>query len=100
MPERSSTVDLGGQSLFVHEWGALDAPPLLFVHGSGDDGGQAAPLAEAISDTWRVVSPDVPGHGRSPSVEPDRYLPSRVAALLAALLDELGIGSAVLAGFS
>ncbi len=93
-------VDLGGPSLFLHEWGEPDAPPLLFVHGSGDDGGQAAPLAEAISGAWWVVSPDAPGHGRSPSVEPDGYLPSRVAALLAALLAELGIGSAVLAGFS
>jgi pimeloyl-ACP methyl ester carboxylesterase len=100
MTERTSMVEIGGQRLFVREWGDPDAPVVLFVHGAGDDGGHAAPLANVLADTRRVVAPDVPGHGRSPAAEPEAYAPSRIVVLLAGLLDELAVEAAVLVGFS
>jgi pimeloyl-ACP methyl ester carboxylesterase len=59
MTERTTTVDVGGQPLFVREWGEPAAPPLVFLHGAGDDGAQAAPLAAALSDAARLVAPAV-----------------------------------------
>jgi pimeloyl-ACP methyl ester carboxylesterase len=100
MTERTRTVEVGRHVLFVHEWGERDTSVVLFVHGAGDDGGHAAPVASALAGSWRIVAPDVPGHGRSPRAEPDAYTPSRIVALLAGLLDELAIESAALVGFS
>src|SRR5437879_529934 len=100
MTERTRTVDVGRQPLFVREWGERDASVVLFVHGAGDDSGHARPLAGALADTWRVVAPDVPGHGRSPRAQPETYAPLRIVALLAGLLDELAIEAAALVGFS
>ena len=48
----------------------------------------------------RAIAPDPPGHGRSPSVPPDAYLPSRLAGLAAELLSELGVDRAAFVGFS
>jgi pimeloyl-ACP methyl ester carboxylesterase len=100
MTERTSTVEIGGRPLFVREWGEPVAPAVLFVHGAGDDGGHAAPLAAVLADTWRVVAPDIPGHGRSPVAEPEAYAPSRIVLLLVALLDELAVEAAAFVGFS
>jgi pimeloyl-ACP methyl ester carboxylesterase len=89
MTERTRRVDLGGQSLVLREWGQPDAPVVLFVHGAGDDGGHAAPLAAALADARRVIAPDAP-----------ECAPSEAVALLAQMLDVLGVEVAELAGFS
>src|SRR5919202_1315746 len=100
MTERTTTVDVAGQTLFLHEWGEPDARVALFLHGAGDDGRQAAALAAAVAVDYQVVAPDLPGHGRSPRGDPESYRPSRLASLVIALLDELGVASAALIGFS
>jgi pimeloyl-ACP methyl ester carboxylesterase len=46
-----------------------------------------------------VVAPDPPGHGRSPALPLDSYLPS-LASLAADLLSALGIERAAFLGFS
>jgi pimeloyl-ACP methyl ester carboxylesterase len=89
MTERTRTVDVGPQSLVLREWGATDAPLVLYVHGAGDDAGQASPLAAALQDVCRVIAPDAPAAA-----------PSEVVALLAGLLDELDVQAAALVGFS
>jgi pimeloyl-ACP methyl ester carboxylesterase len=84
----------------VREWGEPDARVVVFLHGAGDDGGQAAPLAHALAAAWRVIAPDAPGHGRSPRADDEAYRPRRVVRLLADLLDVLAIEAAPLVGFS
>jgi pimeloyl-ACP methyl ester carboxylesterase len=100
MTERTATVDVAGHSLFLHEWGEPAAPAVLFLHGSGDDGRQAAALAGTVAQDRRLVAPDLPGHGGSPRAHADSYRPSGVAALVVGLLDELGVAAAALVGFS
>ena len=100
MTERTTTVDVAGRSVFLREWGDPDAPVVLFLHGAGDDGRQAEGLVSAIAGDWRLVAPDLPGHGRSPRADVDEYRPTRLAALVLALLDDLGAASAALVGFS
>jgi pimeloyl-ACP methyl ester carboxylesterase len=99
MNERTRTVEVGAQPIFVHEWGDPGGGAVLFVHGTGDDGGQARALAAALP-AMRVAAPDVPGHGRSSSAEPPGYLPTAMVTQLAGLLDALAIESAALVGFS
>jgi pimeloyl-ACP methyl ester carboxylesterase len=52
--------------LAVWEWGAPDAPPILFAHGGFDFAGTYDTLAPRVADAgWRVVSWDQRGHGDS-----------------------------------
>jgi pimeloyl-ACP methyl ester carboxylesterase len=95
MTERAETVNAAGRSIVVRTWGGGGAPAALYVHGAGDDGSQAAPLAAGLTGRWRVVAPDLPPPGAA-----DAYAPSGVAAVLVAVLDALGIDTAVLVGFS
>lgn len=51
--------------LHVHEWGPADAPPLFCLHGVTSWGGRYRRLAEERLDAFRVLAPDLRGHGVS-----------------------------------
>jgi lipase len=52
--------------LHLHEWGDRDAPPLLCVHGVQAHGARYRKLAEErLASRYRVLAPDLRGHGRS-----------------------------------
>jgi pimeloyl-ACP methyl ester carboxylesterase len=89
-------------SLFVREWGSADAPAVLYWDGLGGCGLHASEIAPILVEKHglRVIAPDPPGHGRSPSFPPDAYLPSRLAELAVALTSELGVERAAFVGFS
>ena len=50
--------------LHLHEWGCADAPPVVCLHGVTSHGARFAHLAERLSG-FRVLAPDLRGHGRS-----------------------------------
>lgn len=50
--------------LHLHEWGSADAPPVVCLHGVTSHGARFAHLAERLSG-FRVLAPDLRGHGRS-----------------------------------
>ncbi|MBT9505661.1 alpha/beta hydrolase [Rhodoferax sp.] len=65
-PDRQRTVDSGGVSLAVYEWGELSAPPLILVHGAFDFARTFDVFAPLLADAgYRVVSYDQRGHGNS-----------------------------------
>lgn len=65
-PDRQRTVDSGGIALAVHEWGDIDAPPLILVHGAFDFARTFDVFAPLLADAgYRVVSYDHRGHGDS-----------------------------------
>ncbi|MER7480140.1 alpha/beta hydrolase [Streptomyces sp. NPDC126510] len=72
--------------LFHARLGAADAPAVLLVHGWGGDGREWSPHAEALAGRFRVIVPDLRGHGRSP-VPDEGNTPVEMADDLAALLD-------------
>ncbi|WP_105969497.1 alpha/beta fold hydrolase [Streptomyces geranii] len=85
--------------LFHTSLGADRSPALLLVHGWGGDGREWSPHAEALADRFRVVVPDLRGHGRSP-VPDTGNTPVAMADDLAALVTALGVGPVVAVGHS
>jgi pimeloyl-ACP methyl ester carboxylesterase len=74
-------------------------PLLVFVHGGGDDSRVWRPQLDALADEFTVVAWDEPGAGRSSNVPADFGL-ADYAHCLAALVDELALGPAHVAGLS
>ena len=65
-PDRQRRLNASGISLAVHEWGDIDAPPLLLVHGAFDFARTFDVFAPLLADAgYRVVSYDQRGHGDS-----------------------------------
>lgn len=90
---------LGRVRLFCTALGPEEGLPLLLVHGWGGDGREWSPHAESLADRFRVIVPDLRGHGRSEV--PDRAnTPAEMADDLAALLGRFGTVPAVVVGHS
>jgi lipase len=76
--------------LRVHEWGDADAPPLVCLHGVTGHSERFRQLAEERwATTFRVIAPDLRGHGRS-GWEPPWTFATHVADLVETI-DALGI---------
>lgn len=85
----------------LHSWGT-DGPPILLLHGFTGHGGIWAPLAETFSGAgFRLLAPDLLGHGHSAApLDPLRYAMEHAAADLARLLDEYTAEPVHLLGYS
>lgn len=91
-----------GLSYHVVEWGAPDAPPLVFCHGFLDIGWSWDLLArEGLAERYRIIAPDFRGHGESDRVGAGGYyhFPDYVADLTS-LVDELELDTFGLLGHS
>ena len=74
-------------------------PPLVFVHGGAEDSRVWQPQLSALADRFTVVAWDEPGAGRSSHVPADFGL-ADYANCLAALIEEVALGPAHVAGLS
>ena len=93
----------GGLRLHVREWGKVDGPPILFVHGwSQNHLCWVKQYESALADEFRLVAYDLRGHGMSEApLEPEHYTDDRLwADDLAAIVEELRLDRAVLVGWS
>jgi esterase len=97
---RSAHADLDGRRLHYLEWGALDAPALVLLHGLGAlatahvwDG-----FAAVMQSTHRVIAPDQRGFGLSDRTP--AYSFQLMAHDLARLVDRLELDSFGLVGHS
>jgi lipase len=85
--------------LHVHEWGDRDAPPVVCLHGVNAHGARFRKLAEErLASRFRVLAPDLRGHGRS-TWEPPWTLGRHVADVREALW-ERGVERAAFIGHS
>jgi len=76
--------------LHVVEWGDPEAPPVVCVHGVAGHAGRFRQLAEERwASRFRVIAPDLRGHGRS-GWEPPYDFGTHVADLIETL-DALGL---------
>ena len=85
--------------LHLHEWGDREAPPLLCVHGVQAHGLRFRKLAEErLLPRFRVLAPDLRGHGRS-TWEPPWAIEQHVDDLLETL-EAADVERAVVVGHS
>ncbi len=71
--------------LHVEISGPDDGPAVLLLHGWGSNARLMAPIAAALSDRYRVVNIDLPGHGLTPP-PPAPWGVAEHAALIAHLI--------------
>jgi pimeloyl-ACP methyl ester carboxylesterase len=98
--ERRAVID--GVELSGRVAGSPEGRPIVLLHGltanSDDWSFTVRPLSEA---GWRVLAPDLPGHGRSSAPnDPVAYRMERVADLMHGFADELDFSPAVVVGNS
>jgi len=94
MPRR--VVD--GREVSYEDYGA--GPVVLLIHGSPGNGKAWQRVGERLADRFRIVAPDLPGHGAT-TPQPAGAVPdvADAAALIEALIRAVG-APAVLAGHS
>jgi magnesium chelatase accessory protein len=96
--EASRFVEAGGLSWHVQVAG--DGPALLLLHGTGASTHSWRDLLPLLSHHFRVLAPDLPGHGFTGlPASRDMTLPG-MARLVAALVETLGERPALAAGHS
>jgi len=74
-------------------------PPLVFLHGWSCHGGFYAPQIEALSSRFRLLLPDLPGHGDSPAASAQPGI-ADLADALHAMLHRLRLERPILIGWS
>jgi pimeloyl-ACP methyl ester carboxylesterase len=91
---------VGGVSLHAQILGTVgpEPEPIVMLHGLGVSAASLGPLAERLAARGQVVSCDLPGFGRSSSVEV--WSTERTCAVVGRLLEALGLDRAVLLGHS
>jgi pimeloyl-ACP methyl ester carboxylesterase len=77
--------------------GPVDAPAIVFVHGTGLTRAAWAPQMDALGDRYRVVALDLPGHG---ALAGRAFTVAGAADELARVVDEAAGGRAVIVGLS
>lgn len=86
-----------GRTLHCDCAGPVDAPAIVLIHGAAWTRASWLPQMAALADTFRVIAPDLPGHGARAGE------PFTLAAALDAVDDAVGMvadGRAVVGGLS
>jgi len=99
MPELEGYVS-GGEEIRIHYLEAGVGEPLLLIHGIGQSLYTWRHLFAELSENYRVIAVDLPGHGYSSRPDRFAYSMDEMAALLDAFLEAKGIQSAHMMGFS
>ena len=92
-------VRLNGHRVAYRDEGDPAAEPLLLIHGVAGSSLAWVPLFEHLSATYRVIAPDLLGHGQSDKPRAD-YSLGAFAVWLRDFLDALDIPAATLVGHS
>ena len=87
---------INGARLYYADQG--QGPPMLLIHGLGASHADWESQIAHFSRFFRVIAPDLRGHGESEAVPP--YSIERFATDLLQLVDQLGLGGYALIGHS
>jgi len=80
----------GTITMHVRVDGPVSAPPLVMLHSLGTTADVWEPQAQALAGPFRVIRPDLRGHGLT-EVTPGPYKIQGMAADVLALMDALGV---------
>jgi pimeloyl-ACP methyl ester carboxylesterase len=95
----SLRVRVGALTLRCVTWGESRDPPVFLLHGAGAYAHWWDALVPHLLPGWRLIAPDLRGHGESDWAEPP-YLVEDFYDDLCALLDALGVQRVTLIGHS
>jgi pimeloyl-ACP methyl ester carboxylesterase len=78
---------------------AGSGPPLVLLHGAGDNARDWSYVLPLLGRSHRVLAPDLPGYspGSSPGTD---YSPARLARFVGGFMDAVGLDNAAVAGNS
>ncbi len=93
-------VDVAGIRLHVRDTGPKSAPAVILLHGFGSSLYTWEAWATPLSADHRVIRFDLPGSGLTGPDFTSDYSDGRALAVLAALMDRLGVAHATLVGNS
>ncbi len=96
--EASRLVEAGGLSWHVQELG--DGPSTLLLHGTAGATHSWRGLAPLLAEDFRLLAPDLPGHGFTTSRRPADMSLSGLAGSVAALLAKLSFSPKLVIGHS
>src|SRR6516225_4946306 len=85
------TVTVGAIRLTYQVSGAPGAAPMLLLHALGEQGGTWAPVTARFARRYRVIAPDMRGHGSSDW--PGTYSFQLMRDDVTGLIDHLGLRS-------
>jgi pimeloyl-ACP methyl ester carboxylesterase len=66
---RSRWIDLGGPVHYLDFGGPANAPTIVCVHGLGGSAVNWSAIAPALTDRFRLLAPDLAGHGLTRSID-------------------------------
>jgi 3-oxoadipate enol-lactonase/4-carboxymuconolactone decarboxylase len=92
-------ITVGDLTVHVRIDGPPGAAPLLMLHSLGTTASVWDAQAEALSSSFRVIRPDMRGHGLTTCTN-GPYSMAQLAADVAGVMDALGIAAAHVAGIS
>lgn len=97
MPE----ISRGDFTISYEEAGDLESPAVVLLHGFTSDNRMWLPVAGPLSEDYRVIAPDLRGHGATSAPQDlDSYTIEAYADDLAGFLDDLEIDVCVVVGCS
>ena len=96
----SRFVEASGLRWHIQEMGSPDAPALLLLHGTGAATHSWAGLAPRLAERFRVVAPDLPGHGFTDPLPAGRLSLPGMASAVRDLLGHLSVDPAIVVGHS
>ena len=96
-PAQADSVKVNGIELHYDVQGSGD--PLILLHGFGMCGAKWGPIAKELAKSYRVITVDARGHGRSTNPS-NKFSHPQAAEDIRALMDSLNIRQARAIGFS
>ncbi|MCJ2034289.1 alpha/beta fold hydrolase BchO [Methylobacterium sp. J-068] len=101
-PNRAASrfVTASGLRWHVQEMGDSEAPVLLLLHGTGAATHSWARLAPLLAARFRVVAPDLPGHGFTDPLPAGRLSLPGMADAIRDLMGELAVTPSIVVGHS
>lgn len=93
------TVQANGLAVRVKQDGQPEAPAVLLLHSLGTDLHVWDPVVPALAPGFRLIRPDIRGHGGT-TVPRGPYSMEQLAADMLAVMDALGVRTAAVAGIS
>jgi len=96
--EYSRFVVAGGLEWHSQDMGA--GPTLLLVHGTGASSHSWRDVAPLLATRFRVIAPDLPGHGFTSTPQPDGFSLPGMASALSGLLRAMKVDPVIVVGHS